>query len=869
MTNNFSHRVNDIIQISREVAVNLGHDYIYVEHLLLAIIQKGDGMAIKILKNLGVDMDSLRYQLESSMLSSGTTIAFNNVPLTKQAERVLQIAILEAKLYKSEVTGSEHLLLAISKDEASYAAKSLAASGATYDGIRKSLDETLSGKVTQAIPNPLFPKDKQPAKNKNNKREDKPKTPVLDNFSRDLTKLAMLGKLDPVIGREKEIDRISQILSRRKKNNPVLIGEPGVGKTAIIEGLAIRIVEKKVSRSLFDKRVVSLDLAAIVAGTKYRGQFEERMRTILLELEKANDIILFIDELHTLVGAGGASGSLDGANMFKPALARGELQCIGATTVNEYRQFIEKDGALERRFQKVVVEEPSVTETHQIIARIKDKYEEHHSVKFSDDAIDAVVKLSERYITDRMFPDKAIDVLDEAAAKVHISNVVVPKKMLDLEAELDNIRNDKNNVVRTQEFEMAAVYRDKEVKLLQEIEQARVEWDSMIAVNTLPVTDQDVSDVVAMMTGIPVSKIAESESKRLLNLSDELKKHIVGQDDAIDKLTQAIRRARAGLKDPKRPIGSFMFLGPTGVGKTELAKVLAKSMFDRDDAIIRIDMSEFMEKFTVSRLVGAPPGYVGYEEGGQLTEKVRKKPYSVILLDEIEKAHPDVFNILLQVLDDGILTDSNGRKVDFRNSIIIMTSNAGTKDIKSGGKIGFSEIKDSTDYENMKSQVEDAVKQIFNPEFINRMDEFIIFHSLSKEQILSIIDLNLQEIKNRLSANNITFEISDTAKELLATEGFDEKFGARPLRRQIQKHIENPLSEEILRGNLPPFSNVFADKVEDKKELSFIITPPSKVLENAFATIPDSDRMVAVDELSDIDGVTAAAGNIYTEISNN
>ena len=831
MYSNFSHRVNEIIKLSREEAIRLGHDFISVEHLLLAIIRKGDGMANKILKNLKVDNFQLKHQLEASMVPTNSNLAFNNIPLTKQTEKILRISILEAKLYRSEIIGTEHLLLSIAREETTFASQQLAEQGANYQAIHKELDDILSGKVpSQEIPNPIFEEQKHQNIGKS-KAKEKPKTPVLDNFSRDLTKLAAIGKLDPVIGREKEIERVSQILSRRKKNNPVLIGEPGVGKTAVVEGLALRIIEKKVSRSLFDKRVVSLDLAAIVAGTKYRGQFEERMRSILIELEKATDIILFIDELHTLVGAGGASGSIDASNMFKPALARGEIQCIGATTVNEYRQFIEKDGALERRFQKVIVEEPSVVETQLIIENIKDRYESHHSVVYSNEAIDACVRLADRYISDRMFPDKAIDVLDEAGARVHISNVVVPKTMLDLETEIENVRNEKNLVVKQQQFEEAAKLRDKEKKLMEDLEIAKVEWEKMLAEKLLPVTEYDISDVVAMITGIPVNKIAESETNKLLKLSEELKQYVIGQDEAIDKLAKAIRRARAGLKDPKRPIGSFMFLGPTGVGKTELAKVLAKAMFDKDDALIRVDMSEYMEKFAVSRLVGAPPGYVGYEEGGQLTEKVRKKPYCIILLDEIEKAHPDVFNILLQVFDDGMLTDSNGRKVDFRNTIIIMTSNAGTKDLKAGGKIGFADIKSDSDYESMKSTIEDTVKQIFNPEFINRIDEFIIFRNLNKEQIFEIIDLNITEIVKRLSLSNISFELTLKAKEFLVEQGYDEKYGARPLRRQLQNHIENELAEEILKGHLVPYSSVVADFDEENKCLKFSITAPEDTME--------------------------------------
>lgn len=804
----------------------MAHDHIGVEHILLAVIRKGDGMAIKMLNNLGTDISNLKKMLEESMLASGSNFVFGNIPFTKQAEKTLKISILEAKLYKSSIIGSEHLLLAIARDEETLASQLLRMLGASYDGLQKELNDILSGTVADE-PNPYRAEHRPYAEQKSAKAKvnDKPKTPVLDNFGRDLTKLAAEGKLDPVIGREKEIERVSQILSRRKKNNPVLTGEPGVGKTAVVEGLALRIVEKKVSRSLFDKRIVTLDLAGIVAGTKYRGQFEERVKSILTELEKATDVILFIDELHTIVGAGGASGSLDASNMFKPALARGELQCIGATTIDEYRQYIEKDGALERRFQKVLIEEPTPDETLKIIHNIKDRYESHHSVVYTEEALDACVSLADRYITDRMFPDKAIDILDEAGARVHISNIVVPTNILEIEERIDAVRSEKNNVVKQQMFEEAANLRDKEKKLLEDLELAKIEWEKLTAADLLPVTKYDISDIVAMMTGIPVNKIAEGESNKLLRLADELKQFVIGQDEAIDKLSKAIRRARAGLKDPRRPIGSFMFLGPTGVGKTELAKVLARVMFDKDNALIRVDMSEYMEKFAVSRLVGAPPGYVGYEEGGQLTEKVRKNPYSIILLDEIEKAHPDVFNILLQVFDDGVLTDSNGRKVDFRNTVIIMTSNAGTRDMKAGGKIGFSENTSDNKYDHMKTTIEDTVKHLFNPEFINRIDEFIIFKSLEKEHIFKIVDLHISDIIKRLSVSNISLELSQEAKEFLVEKGFDEQFGARPLRRQLQKYIEDELAEEILKNNLTSNINVFADCDKDHDTLKFTFIP--------------------------------------------
>ncbi len=654
------------------------------------------------------------------------------------------------------------------------------------------------------------------------KKPEKSKTPVLDNFGHDLTKLAVEDKLDPIVGREKEIERVAQVLSRRKKNNPVLIGEPGVGKTAIAEGLAMRIVQKKVSRVLHGKRVVTLDLAALVAGTKYRGQFEERMKAVMNELEKAKDVILFIDELHTIVGAGGASGSLDASNMFKPALSRGELQCIGATTLDEYRQYIEKDGALDRRFQKIMVDPTSVEETIQILRNIKHKYEEHHGVRYTDKAVDAAVKLSDRYITDRYLPDKAIDVLDEAGSRVHLANIHVPKEILDLEGEIEKIKQSKNQVVKTQNFEEAARLRDLEKKFLSDLEIAKREWELKAQDTVHDVTEDHMADVVAMMTGIPVNKVAESESAKLLKMEQVLKDQVVGQNEAIEKLTRAIRRTRAGLKDPRRPIGSFIFLGPTGVGKTELAKALARYLFDTEDALIRIDMSEYMEKFSVSRLVGAPPGYVGYEEGGQLTEKVRRKPYSVVLLDEIEKAHPDVFNILLQVLDDGILTDSLGRRVDFKNTILIMTSNIGTRDLKRTGGIGFGTQSVKDEYGAMKSTIEEALKRVFNPEFLNRIDDTIIFHSLERPDLLEIVGIQVRELSKRISAQGITLELTKQAREFLAERGFDPAYGARPLRRAIQKYLEDPIAEELLKGKYPEGSIVRVKVNKKTGDLRFI-----------------------------------------------
>jgi ATP-dependent Clp protease ATP-binding subunit ClpC len=795
MEGNFSNRVQDVIRLSREEALRLGHDFIGTEHLLLGIIREGEGIAVKILRNLGVDLYKLKKAVEDTVRTSGGTLTIGNIPLTKQAEKVLKITYLEAKLYKSDVIGTEHLLLSLLRDDDNVASQILHQFNVTYDSVRQELDNIINGRPSQPAAQPA-----QHGQGTETRKGEKSKTPVLDNFGRDLTKLAMEDKLDPIIGREKEIERVAQVLARRKKNNPVLIGEPGVGKTAIAEGLALRIVQKKVSRVLHNKRVVTLDLAALVAGTKYRGQFEERMKAVLNELEKAKDVILFIDELHTIVGAGGASGSLDASNMFKPALARGEIQCIGATTLDDYRQYIEKDGALDRRFQKIMVEPTTVDETIQILNNIKQKYEEHHNVRFTDAAIDSAVKLSDRYMTDRFLPDKAIDVMDEAGSRIHLANIIAPKEIVELEEEIEKIKQQKNKVVKTQDFEEAARLRDLEKKYLSDLEIAKREWELKAETTVHEVTEDHVADVVAMMTGIPVNKIAESESVKLLKMSDELDKVVVGQKDAVGKLTKAIRRARAGLKDPKRPIGSFIFAGPTGVGKTELAKALAKYLFDSEEALVRIDMSEYMEKFNVSRLVGAPPGYVGYEEGGQLTEKVRRKPYSVVLLDEIEKAHPDVFNILLQVLDDGILTDSLGRRVDFKNVILIMTTNIGTRDIKVSGTFGFGQTGTDDKYTSMKNVIEEAMKRLFNPEFMNRIDDVIIFRSLTTDDIKEIIDIHTESLRKRLGSLGVKLELTKPAKEFLAEKGFDPAFGARPLRRAIQRYLEDPLAEEMLKG---------------------------------------------------------------------
>jgi ATP-dependent Clp protease ATP-binding subunit ClpC len=824
MEGNFSNRVQDVIRLSREEALRLGHDYIGTEHLLLGIIREGEGIGIKILRNLGVELGKLKKAIEDTVRTMSGPLTIGNIPLTKQAEKVLKITYLEAKLYKADVIGTEHLLLSLLRDEDNIAAQILGQFSVNYDAVRKELDAYLSGRQSTAPPRSERGSSAAASAARPSAPE-RAKTPVLDNFGRDLTKLAVEGKLDPVIGREKEIERVAQVLSRRKKNNPVLIGEPGVGKTAIIEGLAIRIIDKKVSRVLFDKRIVTLDLAALVAGTKYRGQFEERMKAVMSELEKAKDVILFIDELHTIVGAGGASGSLDASNMFKPALARGDIQCIGATTLDEYRQHIEKDGALDRRFQKILVDPPTADEAIQILHNVKDRYEKHHGVRYSDEAVRSCVMMADRYITDRFLPDKALDVMDEAGARVHLAHIHVPKEVLELEGKIEDLRLQKNSVVKSQNFEEAARLRDLEKKYQTELEQAKEVWESSSSDVVFDVSEEDVADVIAMMTGIPVNRIAEGETAKLLKMADELRSQVVGQDEAVEHLAKAIRRARAGLKDPSRPIGSFMFLGPTGVGKTELAKALARYMFDSEDAMIRIDMSEYMEKFSVSRLVGAPPGYVGYEEGGQLTEKVRRKPYSIVLLDEIEKAHPDVFNILLQVFDDGQLTDGLGRRIDFKNTIIIMTSNVGMRDVKAGGRIGFATDESSDNYENMKSTVEETMKRLFNPEFLNRIDEYVIFRPLKKEHMVRIIDLQLKRLLVRLSARNITLELGKTAKEFLAEKGFDEKYGARPLRRTIQRFVEDPIAEEVLRGGFPDGSTI---RGKFDKKTSTILFAPSR-----------------------------------------
>jgi len=811
----FSNRVKEVISLSREEALRLGHDYIGTEHLLLGMIREGDGVAIELLKKLSVSASDLRDGIEKATQSTASTIMkkANNIPLTRQSEKVLKITYLEAKIFKSSLIGTEHLLLSILRDESNLGCKILEKFEVTYEVVRELLEYQTEQPMSSAETDDddegsskLFGgsgSSSTTGKESGGKAE-KSRTPVLDNFGRDLTKLAEDNKLDPIVGREKEIERVAQILSRRKKNNPILIGEPGVGKTAIAEGLALRIVQKKVSRILFGKRVVTLDLASLVAGTKYRGQFEERMKAVMNELEKSPDVILFIDELHTIVGAGGASGSLDASNMFKPALARGEIQCIGATTLDEYRQYIEKDGALARRFQMVLVEATTPEETIQILDNIKDKYEEHHHVNYSSEAIEACVKLSNRYISDRFLPDKAIDVMDEAGARVHISNIHVPKAIEKLEEEIEQVKEQKNLVVRSQKYEEAARLRDNEKQLKQKLEEAKAAWEAETEKQRYEVDEEHIADVIAMMTGIPANRIAEKESNKLLAMADELGDKVIGQENAIKKLVRSIQRTRVGLKDPNKPIGTFIFLGPTGVGKTELAKVLSTNLFDKEDSLIRIDMSEYMEKFSVSRLVGAPPGYVGYEEGGQLTEKVRRKPYSVVLLDEIEKAHPDVFNLLLQVLDDGILTDGLGRKVDFRNTIIIMTSNIGVRDLKDfGAGIGFaSSAKVKNEDEEMRATIQKALKKAFSPEFLNRLDDIIVFNSLKREHIHQIIDISLSHLFKRIGDLGYKIELSKKAKDFVAEKGYDPQFGARPLNRAIQKYLEDPIAEEILKGIL-------------------------------------------------------------------
>ncbi|MCS6992017.1 MAG: ATP-dependent Clp protease ATP-binding subunit [Chitinophagales bacterium] len=816
----FSPKVKEAISYSREEALRLRHDFIGTEHLLLGLIRDGVNMAVRVLKALDVDLVQLRKAIEESLRGhpQSRDVRNTNLQLTKQAEKILKLSVLEAKVLQSDMAGTEHLVLSILKNKDSAMAELLHRFSVDYDSFKAELEYQKQELRAQASNEPHEEEEYEEEKVRSSSAtrkssSTKSRTPVLDNFGRDITRQAEEGQLDPIVGREMEIERVSQILSRRKKNNPVLIGEPGVGKTAIVEGLAMRIHQRKVSRVLFDKRIVMLDLAALVAGTKYRGQFEERMKAIMNELEKNRDVILFIDEIHTIVGAGGATGSLDASNIFKPALSRGELQCIGASTLDEYRQYIEKDGALDRRFQKVLIDPPSPEETIVILNNIKSKYEEFHNVTYTDEAIEACVKLSSRYITDRLLPDKAIDVLDEVGAKVHLKNIHVPQRIVDLEKRIEEIKQEKNRVVKSQRYEEAARLRDTEKKLLEELERAKIEWEEESRVKRYPVTADDIAEVVAMMTGIPVKRVAESESARLLRMADELRGSIIGQDEAVAKITKAIQRNRAGLKDPRKPIGSFIFLGPTGVGKTELAKVLARYLFDTEDALIRIDMSEYMEKFSVSRLIGAPPGYVGYEEGGQLTERVRRKPYSVVLLDEIEKAHPDVYNILLQVLDDGQLTDGLGRKVDFKNTLIIMTSNIGARQLKDFGQgIGFStQARQDQEDLHTRTVIENALKRTFSPEFLNRVDDVIIFNSLTREHIFQIIDLMLRELKKRIAGLGYQLELTEAARNFIADKGYDVKYGARPLQRAIQKYVEDLLAEELLNASLKRGDTLLVD----------------------------------------------------------
>lgn len=838
MNNQFAQRVSDIIMYSKEEANRLRNSYIGPEHLLLGLIREGEGKAIEILFNLQINLQDIKNQLEAIVKNNAEndTTYDENISFNEKASKVLKLCILEAKLLRNIAADSEHILLAIMKVKDNAAFHVLESNGVTYEKIKLTLqpdthaglgfsededeDEDIrqspSGNKSNAAQQQARPAQKKPAND----------TPVLDNFGTDMTKAAEEGKLDPVVGRVKEIERLAQILSRRKKNNPILIGEPGVGKSAIVEGLALRIVEKKVSRILFDKRVIALDMTAVVAGTKYRGQFEERIRSILNELKKNPNIILFIDEIHTIVGAGSAAGSMDAANMLKPALARGEIQCIGATTLDEYRQNIEKDGALERRFQKVIVEPTTAEETLQILKNIKDKYEDHHNVNYTDAALEACVKLTNRYITDRNFPDKAIDALDEAGSRVHLTNITAPKEIEEQEKLIDEMKSLKNEAVRLQNFELAASYRDKEKEYTNQLDTLKEEWEKSLKENRETVDDEQIAEVVSMMSGVPVQRMAQAEGMKLLGMKDDLLSKVIGQDKAIATLVKAIQRSRVGLKDPNKPIGTFMFLGPTGVGKTHLAKELAKLMFGSADALIRIDMSEYMEKFTVSRLVGAPPGYVGYEEGGQLTEKVRRKPYSIVLLDEIEKAHPDVFNILLQVMDEGRLTDSYGRTVDFKNTIVIMTSNIGTRQLKEFGKgIGFAAQVRTDDKEYSRNVITKALNKSFAPEFINRLDEIITFDQLDMDALTRIIDIELKGLYSRVENIGYKLVIDEDAKKFVATKGYDVQFGARPLKRAIQNNLEDGISELILGSEMAAGDTI---KVSYDKEKDLIVMTVEK-----------------------------------------
>ncbi len=846
MDDNFSPRVKDVISFSKEEALRLGHDFIGTEHLMLGLLRDGHGKAVEILNALDIDLSQLRRKVEIlSPANPNIDVAANekkNLHLTRQAERALKTTFLEAKLFQSKSINTAHLLLCVLRNENDPTTKLLNKLRVNYDNVKEQFKNMITSSDDDYIDTPKAESfsEEEPTEDKENlgafgqtsstKTNKKSKTPVLDNFGRDLTAMAEEGKLDPVVGRDKEIQRVSQILSRRKKNNPLLIGEPGVGKSAIAEGLANRIVKRKVSRILFNKRVVTLDLASLVAGTKYRGQFEERMKAVMNELEKNDDVILFIDEIHTIVGAGGATGSLDASNMFKPALARGEIQCVGATTLDEYRQHIEKDGALERRFQKVIIEPTSVDETIEILNNIKNKYEEHHNVDYTDEAIEACVKLTSRYMSDRFLPDKAIDALDEAGSRVHITNIDVPEQIVELETELEAVRATKNSVVKKQKYEEAAKLRDDEKRLEKSLSEAQDKWEEESKLNREIVTEENVAQVVSMMTGIPVNRIAQTEGNKLSLLPELINGKVIGQDKAVSKVVKAIQRNRAGLKDPNKPIGSFIFLGQTGVGKTQLAKVLAGELFDSTDALIRIDMSEYMEKFAISRLVGAPPGYVGYEEGGQLTEKVRRKPYAVILLDEIEKAHPDVFNMLLQVLDDGFLTDSLGRKIDFSNTIIIMTSNIGARKLKDFGTgVGFgTAAQKQQESANARGVIENALKKAFAPEFLNRIDDVVVFNTLEKEDIDKIIDIELAKLLERIAELGYHLKLSKKARSFIAEKGFDKQYGARPLKRAIQKYVEDAIAEEIIKSNIQEGDSITMDIGKNDTELKIKITSTQK-----------------------------------------
>ena len=798
MNNMFTDGVKRVMQFAREESARLGHNYIGTEHLLLGIIKEGKGKAVTVLTNLGLNLETVKQSVEDYVATAGGTMTIGEVPFTPRAKQILEVAANEAKEMKTQFVDVEHLLLALLKDKEGVAAQILAAFGVDFKAAMEETVAVLEGKTSG-----------QKEKGK------KSKTPFLDHFGRDLTQLAREGKLDPVIGREKEIERVTQILSRRKKNNPILIGDPGVGKTAIVEGLAQRIVEKRVPQILLDKRLVTLDMGGVVAGTKYRGQFEERIKAVLNELSQNHDVVIFIDELHTIVGAGSAEGTLDASNMFKPALSRGELQCIGATTLDEYRKYIEKDGALERRFQNIMVEPPSVEDTVEIVKGLRSNYESHHSVKFADEVIAFAVRQADRYISDRYLPDKAIDIIDETGSRVHLSRLSPPAGIGKLESKIQEIERSKMECSEKQEFEEAAKLRDEAHQLRESLQQKRRTWEEEVRSEVVEVTEDDIAEVISSVSGVPIQRLAASESERLLKMEDGLRKAVISQEHAINTISRAIRRSRAGLQDPKRPIGSFIFLGPTGVGKTYLAAKLAEFLFGDEEALITVDMSEYMEKFSVSRLIGAPPGYVGFDEGGQLTERVRRRPYSVVLLDEIEKAHPDVFNILLQILDEGRLTDSTGRKVDFRNTVLIMTSNVGSREVGSGGVLGFQKSDTGSYQQVIENKITDAMKKQFNPEFLNRIDDSVVFHSLRKEDIAAIVEIVLDEFKKRLEDRDIAVRITPGAKNLIAEKGFDQAFGARYLKRTVQKLLEDPLAEEILQGRFGDGSKIRVTKKGD------------------------------------------------------